>query len=92
MASIELYVAFSGETIPVYDVDLESVTALELVEAAKEAAVLPPIRIEEFRDYHLIGKKDNTPIDFDERGKTLSELGFSDGDTIIVVGKPWFID
>ena len=43
MASIKLNISFSGETIPVYDVDLESVTALKIVEAAKEAGVLPPL-------------------------------------------------
>jgi len=94
MASIELYVAFSGETIPVYDVDLESVTALEIVEAAKEAGVLPPLpyfcfnTCEEYKVYLLIGKKDPIPIRFDEREKSLSELGFSDGDIIHVVGRP----
>ena len=89
MASIELY--FSGETIPVYDVDLESVTALELVEAAKEAGVLPPVGINyDYIDWLLVGKN-GYPIDFvfqDEREKTLSELGFSDGDSIKVIGKP----
>ena len=89
MASIKLYVAFSGEIIPVYDVDLESVTALELVEAAKEAGVLPPVEINYYRDYCLVGKN-GYPIDCDEREKTLSELGFSDGDNIKVIGKPGY--
>ena len=97
MASIELY--FSGETIPVYDVDLESVTALKIVEAAKEAGVLPPLlyfcfnTCGEYKDYLLIGKKDPTiPIRFDEREKSLSELGFSDGDIIHVVGMPLYVE
>lgn len=97
MACIKLYIAHSGEAIPVCDLNLESVTALELVESAKEAGVLPPLpyfcfnTCGEYKDYLLIGE-DPIPIRFDEREKSLSELGFSDGDIIHVVGMPLYVE
>ena len=84
MTNIKL--RFLGGILPVCVVDLEYVTALEIVEAAKGAGVLPP---DSDLGYFLVGKN-GYAIYYDEREKTLSELGFSDGDTILVVRKPKF--
>ena len=85
MASIKVRKLNTGEEVPVTDVDLESDTALELIEADVEAAFLPPLSVNTY--YGILGK-DGRSICFDEWEKTLSELGFIDGDTISIIWKP----
>jgi len=88
MASIQVRKTNTGEEVSVTDVDLESDTALELIEAAVEAAFLPPFKDDRYSDnYYCILGKDGRSIYFDEWEKTLSELGFIDGDTIHIIWK-----
>lgn len=82
MASITLDVANTGEKVPVNDLDLESVTNTELIEAALGNDILK--KPEAGMEYKLIGKN-NAPV-MDKA--SLSSLGFVDGDTIKIVAKP----
>ena len=83
MASVTLEIANTGETIHVEDIDLESVTLNELLEAAIEERVLPtPTR------YYACDNKEGKSIGTDEGEKNYFELGFCDGDSIKVVKLP----
>lgn len=90
MANITLDIANTGEKVPVLDIDLESVTNVDLIEAALTSDILRPITdwfgnpVWNPNVYKIIGKN-NAPV-IDEA--TLSSLGFADGDTIRVVTKP----
>lgn len=82
MASITLDFANTGEKLPVNDVDLESITNEELIDAAvANGGIKKP---DEGMAYKVIGK-DSTPV-MDKA--TMASLGFVDGDTVKVVAKP----
>jgi len=82
MASITLDFANTGEKLPVNDVDLESITNEELIDAAvANGGIKEP---EKGMAYKVIGK-DSTPV-MDKA--TMASLGFVDGDTVKVVAKP----
>jgi len=82
MAKIILAIANTGETVPVDDVDLASVTNTEILTSAVSGGILPRLNPDE--EYKMIGKT-NMPI---TEPATLASLGFVDGDTIKVVAKP----
>lgn len=91
MASITLDIAYTYEKVPVYDLDLESVSNTELIEAAWEEGVLSEaeqIFIDIFGEsskgwWKLIGKN-NAPVMGEA---TLASMGFVDGDTIRLIAK-----
>ena len=82
MAKITLAFGSTGETVPVNDVDLGSVTNTEILTSAVSGGILPGLGTD--MEYKMISKT-NMPI---TESATLALLGFVDGDTIKVVAKP----
>jgi hypothetical protein len=83
MTSITLELSFTGEQVPVNDVNLDSVTNTELFTKAVIAGIVPSLRTD--NSYKMVSNKTNQPI---IETATLSSLGFADGDTIKISQKP----
>lgn len=86
MSKLILHNLVDCSVTEIYDVDLKTVTPRRIIEAALEFGVLinDPNMV---GVYKIINKGHNWPI-IDEEDVALANLGFVDGDTLIVVGKP----
>lgn len=80
--TITLKISNTGETIPVYDIDLDIVTGKELLSQLCESGL---VSVEKGKIYRIIGVN-NQPI-FDDT-KSLAEIGITYGSTVVVVAKP----
>lgn len=82
MANITLYINNTYQKVPVYDIDLESVTNTELIDAAIQEGILP----ECYKSCRLFCGSE-TIVPYYER-KTLSSLGILDGGTVKIFLPP----
>lgn len=83
MAELTLILRF-GERIPISEIDLNSVTNAQLIEALIQVEILEKPDISQYSWYHLFDKDENPIYEVD----TLSNLGFKDVDSILILKKP----
>lgn len=79
MADLTLLITFTHETIPLSDVELECITDIQLVDELVDAGIIPSLYNE---DAEYILMKGGYCCSLS--GITLSNLGFEDGDTIMI--------
>ena len=86
MANISLYYHNTGETISVNDADLDHTTNTELIEAAIKERVFCNPYCNSDDLWFIILPKEGSWVDVI---KTLSKLGYVDGDTATVIIPVW---
>ena len=81
MADLTLIITFTHETIPLSDVELECITDIQFVNVLVDAGIIPPLYNED-AEYCICNT--NGSYCCSPEGRTLSNMGFKDGDTIII--------
>ena len=81
MADLTLLISITQESIPLSDVELESITDIQFVNELVDADIIPPLYNED-AEYYICNT--NGSYCCSPEGRTLSNIGFKDGDTIII--------
>lgn len=81
MADLTLIITFTHETIPLSDVELECITDIQLVDELVDAGIIPSLYN---IDAEYVICNTNGSYWYPPEGRTLSNIGFKDGDTIII--------
>ena len=76
-----IIIPFTHETIPLSDVELECITDIQLVDELVDAGIIPSLYYED-AEYAICNT--NGSYWCPPKGRTLSNIGFKDGDTIII--------
>ncbi len=84
MAKLTIKIANTGEEFEIKDVDLTQLAPRQLIDEMIVAKLLPF----EVQGLFTIINKLNIPVEEDNLCCTFSELGFKDGDTIVIINKP----
>lgn len=81
MADLTLLISITQESILLSDVELESITDIQFVNELVDAGIIPPLYNED-AEYCICNT--NGSYGCSPEGRTLSNIGFKDGDTIII--------
>ena len=79
MADLTLLISITQESILLSDVELECITDIQLVDELVDAGIIPSLYNAEYFICNTNGSYWYPP-----EGRTLSNIGFKDGDTIII--------
>lgn len=85
MADLTLLISITLERIPLSDVDLESITDIQFVNELLDAGIIPSLYNED-AVYSI--SNTNGIYCYSPQGRSLSNIGFKDGDTIIIRKEP----
>ena len=80
MADLTLLISITQETILLSDVEVESITDIQFVNELVDVGIIPPLYNEDAE--YCICK--NGSYCCSPKGRTLSNMGFKDGGTIII--------
>ena len=85
MADLTLLISITHERIPLSDVELESITDIQFVNELVDAGIIPSLYNED-----AVSSICNTNGSYccSPEGRSLSNIGFKDGDTIIIRKDP----
>ena len=85
MADLTLLISITHERIPLSDVELESITDIQFVNELVDAGIIPSLYNEDavYSICNINGSYCCSP-----EGRSLSNIGFKDGDTIIIRKDP----
>lgn len=82
MADLTLLISITQETILLSDVELESITDIQFVNELVDAGIIPTLYYNKDAEYCICNT--NGSYCCSPEGRTLSNMGFKDGDTIVI--------